>query len=335
MSKKKRNEYMDIAKGIAIILMVAGHCDGGGVVNNFVNLFHMALFIFISGFFFKFKIVNVKEFIYFLKKRILSLYIFYLKFELSFYLLTNIFFKIGFLSSAVLYGDKIITPISSYQQFLIQILKILILMGREPFCGAFWFIVTLIFINIMYGIIVYISNKQNILNSEKARLLLVMLIFLCGCLMNKMGMNIPRFSPSFTLMLPYYIGNLIGEKKLKIFFTNKYFFIVSIISLFYLYDRGSVAMNHNEFTSVTFLILTMIYGIYTIIFLSKKIVKWFPKISKLLQYIGRHTLSIMGWHYIGFKVTMIIQLLFRAINYADLAKLGGENRNYNSIWYYL
>ena len=125
---KQRIKYMDIARGIAIILMVAGHCDSVGTIAHFVNLFHMALFVFVSGFFCKAHITNFKDLIKYLMRKIMPLYLFYLKFELLFYLLTNVFFNIGFLSSSIFYGDKIILPISSFPQFAMTFIKIVFMM---------------------------------------------------------------------------------------------------------------------------------------------------------------------------------------------------------------
>ena len=66
MEKHKRIEWVDIAKGIAIILVVIGHVGSSygseglyknsfllNFTNRFVYSFHMAAFMFISGFLFK------------------------------------------------------------------------------------------------------------------------------------------------------------------------------------------------------------------------------------------------------------------------------------------
>lgn len=46
---KNRNYWLDIAKGIAIILMVAGHTSIPGAVSHFIYAFHMPLFFIASG----------------------------------------------------------------------------------------------------------------------------------------------------------------------------------------------------------------------------------------------------------------------------------------------
>src|SRR5512144_3032083 len=55
-SMKKRLEYIDIAKGIGILLVVMGHNDFSLVspfFYKFIYAFHMPLFFFLSGMFFK------------------------------------------------------------------------------------------------------------------------------------------------------------------------------------------------------------------------------------------------------------------------------------------
>lgn len=46
---QNRNRWLDIAKGIAIILMVAGHTPIPDVVSHFIYAFHMPLFFIASG----------------------------------------------------------------------------------------------------------------------------------------------------------------------------------------------------------------------------------------------------------------------------------------------
>ena len=60
---KKRNENIDIIKGIGIILMVCGHADAP--FTHFIYLFHMQFFI-ASGYCFKEKFtefLEVKKFV--------------------------------------------------------------------------------------------------------------------------------------------------------------------------------------------------------------------------------------------------------------------------------
>lgn len=50
----KRDDAIDIAKAIGILLMILGHCHGiPWILRNFIFSFHMPLFFIFSGFFYK------------------------------------------------------------------------------------------------------------------------------------------------------------------------------------------------------------------------------------------------------------------------------------------
>lgn len=77
--ERERDLTIDITKGITIFLMVWGHSIFGTFAWEKIYLFHMPLFFFISGFFFK----NM-SFVSYLKKQITKTII-------SFYLLLDFY----------------------------------------------------------------------------------------------------------------------------------------------------------------------------------------------------------------------------------------------------
>lgn len=52
-AQNQRIEYIDIAKGMGIILMIMGHIGYGELFHRFIHAFHMPLFYFCAGLFFK------------------------------------------------------------------------------------------------------------------------------------------------------------------------------------------------------------------------------------------------------------------------------------------
>ena len=54
-NNKKRIEYIDYARGIAMLLVILGHCFQSVeyTLNHFILSFHMPLFFFLSGIFAK------------------------------------------------------------------------------------------------------------------------------------------------------------------------------------------------------------------------------------------------------------------------------------------
>lgn len=66
--ERKRIDWLDIAKGIAIICTIIGHSFGKGRIGIFIFSFHMPLFFILSGYtirkipFNKFKKATIKDF---------------------------------------------------------------------------------------------------------------------------------------------------------------------------------------------------------------------------------------------------------------------------------
>ena len=331
MNHKKRMKNIDIARGIAIILVVMGHCDNfeSWSIERFSSLFFMQLFIFLSGIFFDEKCDSLKGLFTTIKKKCLPIYKCYLKYEILFYLLTNLFLKIGFYNINVLYGGKSIEYISLNIAFVKNIIKIIFLMGREPFCGAFWFLISLIFIVIEYSSINYLSNRLFGFNNKKKYFftnVMICTLFVIGCIMNYTGFNIPRLSPSFTLILFFHLGNLY-RKKGRIQFDNLVFFVLCVLTLNVLYYFGTISMNSNTYSNPIFLIICSFAGIYMVMYLSKFIEKKLKYTSNILAYVGKNTLPIVALQFISFKFIMFIQYKLNLISYEELGFLTGANNN--------
>lgn len=76
----KRENWVDIAKGIGIVLVVMGHACCPKIPHGIIYSFHMPLFFFLSGFFISRQCKN--DFYTYLKKNIKSLLLPYFYFNL-------------------------------------------------------------------------------------------------------------------------------------------------------------------------------------------------------------------------------------------------------------
>lgn len=75
----ERINYIDVAKGIGIALVVVGHCTIGTSLFNFIYQFHMPFFFFLSGTLYKNE-YDTKPLL-FIKKKLKGLYIPYIKYS--------------------------------------------------------------------------------------------------------------------------------------------------------------------------------------------------------------------------------------------------------------
>ncbi len=84
VEKNERILWLDIARAIAIILVVCGHCDNFTTwsIQSFSGLFFMPLFIFISGYLFKDRVIDsFSDLTAFLKRRVVPIYKYYLTYD--------------------------------------------------------------------------------------------------------------------------------------------------------------------------------------------------------------------------------------------------------------
>ena len=144
METEKRIEYFDIAKGIAILLVIMGHTVKSRLINHFIFSFHMPIFFLISGYFFRKKTpeICIKQNI----KRLIIPYIFTC--------LGVIFFNILF---AILEGQTGTIPKSTLRYFFASLYG----SGNDqnnpffiPQIGAIWFLLAMFIALIIFNSIV-------------------------------------------------------------------------------------------------------------------------------------------------------------------------------------
>ena len=87
MAQQARLDYIDIAKGIGMILVYIGHCkiQGSSPLFQWIYSFHMPLFFYLSGLLFK-----RKKFRVVIANKVFSLIIPYVLFSIINYFLYNI-----------------------------------------------------------------------------------------------------------------------------------------------------------------------------------------------------------------------------------------------------
>ena len=89
------NAQVSIAKALGIILMVMGHTGCPEYLHDFIYLFHMPLFFFLSAYFFRdVKVVNSAG--QYVLRKFKNLYWPYIKWSIIFLLLHYLFYQIGF-----------------------------------------------------------------------------------------------------------------------------------------------------------------------------------------------------------------------------------------------
>lgn len=99
MTGKAYNPTFSIMKGVAIASVVLGHCAPSPFVEQLVNQYHLAVFFFVAGFFFKESCLATPR--RYAVGRLRRLYVPYVAFGMAALLLHNAF------ATLHLYGDKL------------------------------------------------------------------------------------------------------------------------------------------------------------------------------------------------------------------------------------
>lgn len=316
ISNKKRIEYIDLAKGICIIMVVLFHLakyyDSTLLINRFFKLIRMPLYFFLSGFFFK----TYEGFFDFLKRKsnkLLIPFVFWYLFTIGFCLLMYHVFGITLKYESDFAFRNMITAFWVKEDF-----------PNSPI----WFLLCLFYVNLLFYLIYLIS---------KNKLLMVLLLsLLCGgvgLLLWRLDINLPAFFDSAFTCVPFFcFGYII--KNTKILENNKYdqYLLLTSILLFVivgciaLVTKKGYSLKFNTFSWKSALIAYPcgFLGTMAIILFSKK-VKHIPVVSMFGRYsimiLVTHSILLRLYdimlHYIGIKepIALWVNLLITLLSY--------------------
>lgn len=300
--KQDRDIQMDIIRGIGIILIVLAHTKSP--FNNFVYLFHLALFFILSGYFFKSDdmkdLKSLKEFIV---KKFKRLYIPYIIVNVIFILLNNIFLKNNIYSDDTHYY---FLPID----VLKQIINLILYSNVTEMGGATWFLPLLFSITIVYASIELLV-KKSVKEVNIVQFFIAIYFFEIGLYFIDNKIRIPFFKQQFfTCYILFDIGRKFKCLKLKELNgkINLILLTVSFIMLIKLNNIGIIEISLNIYTNLLFFMCTSVFGwifIYELAYYIKKI----NKVNEVFAYVGRNTLPIVILHFMMFKIINLMGVI--------------------------
>ena len=289
--QKKRIQFVDLAKGICIILVVFGHAGYPIYIPGFY-IVRMPLYFMLSGLFFK-NYGGIKSFAIKKINKILIPFIF-------FYLIGYLFFYvIKWLKPELLITDS---------QGILDMFN-----NRQFFNGPIWFLLALFWCNLIFcALTTFIKNDYLLF-------FLICSIGVIGWFLGSEKIFIPLFFDVSMTSLPFFtMGYFL--KKTNILYPNKYdnynmlFFlslwIVSYIVTISLHQRMSLHYNIIEGWSTYLLSFT---SVMSILFLSKKL-QHIPFIT----YIGRYSIILLCVHHLIYRGVAVAFGVLPLFIYKDL-----------------
>lgn len=327
----QKNNFISIAKGIGIVLMVIGHCGAPGLLVKYIYQFHMPLFFFCSGYFLS-NIENKKTLYSFYWKRIKGIYFKFLIWSLLFLSLHNVFYHLNIYNNLISFQGM---PSYSYStaDFIKKACKIAFTMNEhEQLLRSFWFLKQLLLSTIFVSTIQYITNKlPHYKYSQPITLLLLFLMTLISKIFDWSIPAIWNISLVFMSSTFYYSGYIFHKYRLLDYLKNKYIytisFILSIIGLFTL--PWTNMLEYSTITAIPFFIVAY-SGIILVLYLSKKAEN--KKIKYTFYYLGQNTMIIFALHMLCFKIGNLVKILIYEMPIYRLAEFQIINEHNSCFW---
>lgn len=287
----QKNYAISVAKALAIILMVVGHSGSPEWMHDYIYLFHMPLFFFVSGYLFKEKYFD-NTWVY-IKRKVQTIYWPFVKWSLIFLIFHNVLYALN------CYSEKYVAS-----DFLKKGFSIITMTGSEQLLGGFWFLKELFLVSIICFATLYITRK----NQKPIYLLLYILLYLAIAFVYSLypQFKIPFIGTRTFIASAVFISGYAYRKV----FAEKNNGIVGLVLGGVVSVGISVAARLNGVgmsMSVTGINILPYYvgamaGIIFILNLAKGIKgKW----VSVFDYVGSRTMYILVFHFLSFKLVSL------------------------------
>lgn len=288
-----KNASVSIAKAIAIILMVMAHAGCPIWFQHYISMFHMPLFFFMSGYCFKESyLANSKQFVI---KRIKGIYIPFVKYGLIFLLFHNVFYMLNIYSGEYGFNGSV-SHLYDLREYVKKAVSVICMRRSEQLLGGYWFLHTLFFGSLIFFILKKLLNKFEYIAGGVSLLFAVLLLLFT--------IKIPMIGYK-EFMAAFFIWAGFMYKKNSLHLEQKWMIILLSLALVAIgtcyWQTSMLGCSWKQVVpySITAIVGTLaVFGLSHYLGASKSI-------KSVLLFIGDHTLEILTWHFLCFKVISI------------------------------
>lgn len=308
MSQNNKNNYISIAKGLGITLMVMGHCGVPAPFDKLIYQFHMPLFFFCSGYFIKG--IKCKDNLFgFYHKRFVGIYLKFILWSFLFLLLHNVFYHINIYNDIITFHGQH-SYIYTLSDYVNKSIKIVFCMNEhEQLIRSFWFLKQLFLASIIVSSVLFIVNKTT--RNPHANICVFVLFFILSIVSKYLNWSLPAiWDISLVFMsCTFYIAGYI----FRTYYILEHLYQISISIICIIISTIGVYTlpwtNMLEYTTETIFSFYIVAfsGIVFTINLSKTIEK--SRAKSLLYYLGQNTMVIFALHMLCFKIGNLLKML--------------------------
>lgn len=303
---QKRDPVLDIARGIGIVLIVAGHSGAPG--DKYIYLFHVSIFFILSGWFYHQKYSSdFHSMVRFLWGKIKRLWLPFVAANTVFTIMNNLFLQINVLTSdsriAELPGN-IVSDKVSLKDIVGRTLHWCVFDGGTQLGGAMWFLQVLFQISVLYVGIDFLLRRcftEKTVDVLQGLVSLVLLI--TGFTCQQLDWNAWQLATACSSYIFFYIGHVLHRYKLFQSTGRKGVAcgVLSFLILALAVQIGNVDLANNSYRDPVFLVCCALAGWELIwqvaVFLSR-----LAPAKRLMSFLGKNTMPILILHFLAFKV---------------------------------
>ena len=322
-----RNPSVSIAKSIAIILMVTAYARCGLWWQYYINMFHMPLFLFMSGYCFKeAHLADTKGFVI---KRIKGIWWPFVKWQLIFLLLHNVFFALNIYNGEYGFRGEV-----SHEYGISETLKtafyiVTTMSHGEQLLGGFWFLKSLfvgsLFFYFATKIVLYIlCNIEREEVKTKCDYLVGIMLLAATLLFGYVGKGIPFVGvDAKDFMAGFFIWSGFFYCKHGFSFDSRWWYIVAaalVVAVGTEYWQCSMLHFKGNFGLILPYIFTALIGTLMVLGVSRLLASHDNWIKRFLVFVGDNTMDILTWHFLSFKLVSLMLIWIYGLSIARLAE---------------
>ena len=323
MDSKARNNNIDIIKGIAIILMVYGHTFG--VARDFIYLFHMPVFIFVSGYCFnKAHGASLQQAEGYFFSRVRRLLIPYMGFNIVYAILNNVFISLNFYTDNGAFKQDVVFIQKAAQtlmhrkgvrELVVDVYNVLTFKEIPQMGSASWFLIVLFLVCVIHCFVEYgIRGLGFKVRVAVLCVLLAINLLVAFAISNGFASEAPiadRHLQVFGVYSCYLMGVLtrsfVDTGMLGKLLTKKWIVVcagpVSFVILLALLPFGTLELSKSQIVNPVFLVATTFLGMAMLASVAVDFENNF--LGRWLTFIGKHTMSILFLHILAFKLVSV------------------------------
>lgn len=286
---KSRENDLDIAKGIGIILVVWAHAQGP--FSSYIVQFHMPFFFFISGMLYRNQKRSIKEYTINKVKSLLIPFWFWNLLLFPFSYLIDYWNNWSILSCAKQLGGIIFT------------------LTKTSFLGATWFLPALFEVSVFLHVLLKIIKIKN----SKLTDYIIGFLGIAVCFVG-IQYNFPYNLSRTMICFLFYISGYLYQKYMRdrINPIIKNIMPICFFVLFVFFASNNYAkMGNNEYKNKLLFIVGAYFAISFFLWVSNELSRYLFKLNlvKHVSYLGQNSIYIVIWQFVLFKVVIIVQML--------------------------